>query len=196
MIGYPGGHHGCELERVPASRRGLAPKSSVTDEQLMAAYVAGDAGAFRELFGRYTPQLRALFRDARGQEALDLVQQTFLHLHRARGQYRPALPFRPWLMTIARNLKREQLRRLRRTPSTAALPAEMVNPGASSAETTLELRRALSALDHLPKAEREVIALRSACGLTVAETARQVGSTEAAVKARAHRGYRRLREAV
>ena len=47
--------------------------------------------AFRELFQRYTPLLqRAMARDLRSpEEANDLVQQTFLHLHRSRLDFEP-----------------------------------------------------------------------------------------------------------
>src|SRR5262249_49842299 len=53
---------------------------SRSDEQLMAAYVAGDAAAFRAIFERYAPLLmRAMLRELYvREEANDLVQQTFL----------------------------------------------------------------------------------------------------------------------
>ena len=84
----------------------------------MAAYIAGDAAAFRELFARYSPVLyRMMLRDLRRpEEARDLVQQTFLHLHRARNDFDGRLRFRPWIFTIALNLKREHFRRVRRRP--------------------------------------------------------------------------------
>jgi RNA polymerase sigma-70 factor (ECF subfamily) len=206
MIGHPGGYHGHDLEYVPDSQR--RPFHAArdeghtelgqplpTDEALMQAYAAGDASAFHELFRRYAPRLLALFRCGGSQDASDLVQQTFLQLHRARTSYYPEAPFRPWLMTIARNLRRDHFRRLRRRPiGTEEFAGQsMIAPG-SSAEVVLELKRALRALRDLPAREREVIALRCASGLSVAETALQLGSTEAAVKARAQRGYRRLRE--
>ncbi len=204
MIGHPSAYHGQDVEQVPASvRRGEAAGASVlppelaeqpaSDEALMAAYVAGDATAFRELFRRYAPRLRAALRHESTQDPADLVQQTFLQLHRARARYIQGAPFRPWLMTIARNLKREQIRRWRRQPRTSELPTEELAARTISAETALEVQQALTAVNELPPAERDVLTLHAAAGLSVAETAARHGATEGAVKARAHRAYQRLR---
>lgn len=204
MIGHPSAYHGQDVEQVPASvrqtpiddgsdARATVEPDGTSDEALMAAYVAGDATAFRELFRRYAPRLRAVVRHESTQDPADLVQQTFLQLHRARASYVQGAPFRPWLMTIARNLKREQIRRWRRQPRTAELPTEELAAKTISADRALEVQQALSAVNDLPPAEREVLTLHAAAGLSVAETAARLGATEGAVKARAHRAYQRLR---
>ena len=84
----------------------------------MVAYRRGDADAFRELFIRYTPLLRRWLRRWVFSEELvtDLVQQTFLQVHRARHDFREGAPLRPWVMAIAHNLAREQGRRKSRRP--------------------------------------------------------------------------------
>ncbi|MBN1612092.1 MAG: hypothetical protein JW940_36005 [Polyangiaceae bacterium] len=80
----------------------------VTDEELMLAYRAGDREAFRELFRRYAPRLEPMFRKRVSDPELarDLLQQTFLQLHRARNDYREGAQLRPWLFAIALNLAR------------------------------------------------------------------------------------------
>ena len=85
----------------------------------MAAYVGGDRSAFAVLFERYAPRLlRLMQRDlGRGEDAHDLVQQTFLQLHRARRDFRAGAKLRPWLFTIALNLKRQHFRRQGRRPA-------------------------------------------------------------------------------
>src|SRR5690349_7102953 len=89
-----------------------------SDEELMAAYVAGDRAAFRELFERHSPVLLRVTRRQlpTREEANDLLQQTFLQLHRARLDFDPTQRFKPWFFRIALNLKREHFRRLRRRP--------------------------------------------------------------------------------
>ena len=84
----------------------------------MAAYVAGDRAALDELFQRLAPVLlRVLARQLPNrEEANDLVQQTFLQLHRSRNDFREGARLRPWLFTIAINLKREHFRRVKRRP--------------------------------------------------------------------------------
>lgn len=165
----------------------------------MAAYVRGDRAAFTELFARYAPRLQRLMqRDLGGAEvAHDLVQQTFLQLHRARNDFRPGAKLRPWLFTIALNLKRQHFRRRARRPQTS-LDAEgpgfepvaaRGNPERSANDAQLR-----AALLQLPDAQREVIVLHWFEGMTFREVAQVVGASQAAVKVRAHRGYNRLRE--
>src|SRR3954468_20058724 len=84
----------------------------------MAAYVAGDLAAFRELFDRYAPFLMSMIagQPATRNDVADLVQQTFLQLHRARHAFDPRYKRRPWLLTIALNLRRQEARRKYRRP--------------------------------------------------------------------------------
>jgi RNA polymerase sigma-70 factor, ECF subfamily len=173
----------------------LAPVAS--DEQLMAAYIAGDKAAFRELFQRYAPLLlRAMARDLRSpEEANDLVQQTFLHLHRSRLDFEPGRKLKPWIFTIALNLKREYFRRSKRRHETSLDDDRLAEPfeGPRGQERSDASRETASALRALPVEHREVIELHWFGGLSFAEVAEAVGSTVAAVKVRAHRGYVALR---
>ena len=187
------------------------PAGERTDEQLMAAYVAGDAAAFRVLFQRYGDPLYALVRRrVRGEDdARDLVQQTFLQLHRAREDFRPDARLRPWLFTIAFNLVREHYRRKGRRPEDVVAP-ELLGPLAAGAgvaeapgssppaapdliEQRQRLDRVRAALASLPHAQREVIELHWFEECPYDEVAAIVGASVEAVRVRAHRGYERLR---
>ena len=78
-----------------AASHGLSSARMPSDEALMAAYQGGDAAALRELFRRHGGALLRMFqRDLARPEAEDLVQQTFLQLHRARADYRVGAPLR------------------------------------------------------------------------------------------------------
>jgi RNA polymerase sigma-70 factor, ECF subfamily len=163
----------------------------------MAAYISGEKAAFRELFQRYSPLLqRAMARDLRSsEEANDLVQQTFLHLHRSRLDFEPGRKLKPWIFTIALNLKREYFRRSKRRQETSLEDDRIAEPfegprGQERSDAARETARALSAL---PPDHREVIELHWFGGLSFPEVAEAVGSTVAAVKVRAHRGYVALR---
>ena len=168
-----------------------------TDEELMTAYIAGDMAAFRELFQRYTPLLqRAMARDLRSvEEANDLVQQTFLHLHRSRLDFEPGRKLKPWIFTIALNLKREFFRRSKRRHETSLEDDRIAEPfeGPRGQERSDAARETTRALATLPADHREVIELHWFGGLSFPEVAEAVGSTVAAVKVRAHRGYVALR---
>jgi len=164
----------------------------------MAAYIAGDKAAFRELFRRYAPLLqRAMARDLRSpEEANDLVQQTFLHLHRSRLDFEPGRKLKPWIFTIALNLKREYFRRSKRRYETSLEDDRVAEPfeGPRGQERSDAARETARALQALPAEHREVIELHWFAGLSFPEVAEVVGSTVAAVKVRAHRGYVALRE--
>ena len=74
-----------------------------TDEELMEAYARrGERGAFDQLFRRHAGRLHGFFVRSTGRDdlAADFVQQTFLHVHRARADFRAGAPFRPWLYAV------------------------------------------------------------------------------------------------
>ena len=129
----------------------------------MLAHCAGDSASFGELFARYAPILeRALRRFGPSKDQLaDLVQQTFLQLHRARNDFRHDSELRPWLMTIAFNLAREQFRRARRRPETELdATAEFKLAHQPVEQQLFERRRDLSlALAQLPSNQQEVVRL-------------------------------------
>ncbi len=168
-----------------------------SDEELMEAYVGGDVAALDELFQRYAPVLlRVLGSGLRGRtESQDLLQQTFLQLHRARFDFKQGARVRPWLFTIAMNLKREHFRRVQRRPE-AALELDGRSDPAESARghARLEARQAvILALQQLPPDQAEVIALHWLEGLPFPDVAEVVGASLSAVKVRAHRGYAAMR---
>jgi RNA polymerase sigma factor (sigma-70 family) len=165
---------------------------AVTDEELMARYCEGEEHAFRVLFERYAGLLlRVLSRDLGSEAAAEeLVQQTFLQLHRARFDFDVSQRFKPWILTIALNLKREHFRRRRRRPT-----VELVEAGVPAREQERwEASSSVAwALERLPGDQREVIELYWFEGLSFADVARCLGIGKVAAKVRAHRGYVRLR---
>lgn len=164
----------------------------------MKAYCDGDGRALRELFRRHAPSLTRTMAMHLGSigDAQDVVQATFLNLHRARFDFRPESRLRPWLYTIAYNLMRDHYRYRARRPEDLTEPARY--DASSSTERGPDaglldegVRRALA---RLPENQRDVIVLHWYEGLSFAEIAEIVGAGRSAVKVRAHRGYTRLRE--
>jgi RNA polymerase sigma factor (sigma-70 family) len=168
-----------------------------SDEELMSAYVAGDGAAFRELFDRFAPLLLGVLRRQlrSEEEARDLLQQTFLQLHRARNDFRAGAQLRPWLFTIALNLKREYFRRSARRPEAPLELDGRSDPavGPRGVEQLDAAQALWSALDRIQPDQREVIVLHWFEGLSFPEVSELLGVSVAAVKVRAHRGYVALR---
>jgi RNA polymerase sigma factor (sigma-70 family) len=174
------------------------PSRPDSDEELFAAYVGGDDRAFDDLFSRYAPALLTLMRKQvrKDEDARELVQQTFLHLHRARHDFRPGAALRPWLYTIALNLRREHFRRLgrRREEARELTDRELPRteqPDIGRGETAQQVR---AAIGRLPEGQQVVIHLHWFEGLPFSEVADVLGLSESAAKVRAHRGYKRLKQ--
>ncbi|MGE4130540.1 MAG: RNA polymerase sigma factor [Bdellovibrionales bacterium] len=75
-----------------------------SDEELMSLYQSGDYTAFECLFERHSGRVFQYLKGKVSTEAAkDLLQETFLKVHRSRGQYQTQYPFLPWLFTVARN---------------------------------------------------------------------------------------------
>jgi RNA polymerase sigma-70 factor (ECF subfamily) len=167
-----------------------------SDEELMTEYLGGSSAAFGELFSRYAPMLlRIMRRRLRSAEDADeLVQQTFLQMHRARNDFDAGRKLRPWLMTIAFNLQRELFRKRQRRPE-APLDTEPLAPSSDRTpfEKAVRAEQLRNALASLPEAQRVVIELHWFDELSFPEVAEVLGLTVSAVKVRAHRGYKALR---
>jgi RNA polymerase sigma-70 factor (ECF subfamily) len=197
-------------------RRDLEPAARAEEDERagwMAAAQRGDVGAYECLLTSLLPPLRAFVR-RRGVEASeveDVVQEILLLIHRARHTWRADRPFDPWMWAIARNASTDALRRQSRERSRRDHAAdlfgeggtdieELVAPGAGDPEQQLtgqELAPALTeALSRLPASQREAVELLYVEQLSVAEAAARAGVSPGALKVRAHRGSRALREAL
>ncbi|MCK6473955.1 MAG: sigma-70 family RNA polymerase sigma factor [Planctomycetes bacterium] len=170
----------------------------VRDEALMACFRdAAAEAAFSELVRRHTPRAWrvACALLGRAEAADDAVQESFLRLLRARGQYRDGEPFLPWLLAIVRNACRDELKRPRldRARAAANAPQAAGDPHAQVQQQE-DFRRACAALAQLPAPEREALTLRVHGGLDFAAIAAACGITTDAAKKRVYRGLDALRQ--
>jgi RNA polymerase sigma-70 factor, ECF subfamily len=172
---------------------------SQSDDELMVRYVQGDEHAFNELFRRLAPLVARFLarRGKRSSEIHDLVQETFLHLHRGRNDFRLGDEVRPWLFTIARNLSVDHGRRLRRRPETLADMEryDAVATDACSAlvagEGSLRVKRAVAALS---ARDRSLVTAHFFEGSSFTELERQSGVPASTLRVRAHRACAKLRQ--
>lgn len=167
------------------------------DEALMRRYCCGEDAAFRQLFARHAGRVYGYLHQCTGSRSLaeDLSQQTWLHVHRGRDSFQGGGRFVPWLYAIAANLRRDGVRRDRRRPEDLTAsggvpdhPVELLPPEQEERATAVR-----AALLEIAEEYREVIVLHRWHDLSFAEIAVALGTTEGAVKLRAHRGYLKLR---
>jgi RNA polymerase sigma-70 factor (ECF subfamily) len=174
----------------------------------MERYSKGDEAAFAELYDAVAPHLLGFLRKATrdGGAAEDLMQETLLQMHRARGSFIPGAPVRPWAFAIARRLMIDSARRRRlerRLFSDAPADDWMTHEPTAAMATADELLharrlewRVQQRLDALPEAQRTAYQLLQQEGLSLKGAAEVLGTSVSAVKLRVHRAYKALRAVV
>jgi RNA polymerase sigma-70 factor (ECF subfamily) len=166
----------------------------------MAAYQAGELAAFESLYDSLAPKLRAYLLSLTWsrQRAEDLLQESFLQLHRSRHTYRRGRPVLPWAFAIARHvflMDRRAARRKARyeTLAPAELPEVPVPAAVEKLAAASLVREALSRLDG---DRREAVVLHHVFGLSFAEIGSLLGIRAGTAKLRAHRAIHALRKAL
>jgi RNA polymerase sigma-70 factor (ECF subfamily) len=166
-----------------------------SDAELIQRTADGDRSAFDDLYRRYARPVFGLALRRLGDRggAEDAVQETFASVWRSAASYKPDRgPGAPWLYAVARNAIVDRARRR------ADLPAELPDRAASgpeppeSAEQSWVAWRVHRALEELPAAEQEVIALAYWSGLSQTEVAAFLGLPLGTVKTRTRSALARL----
>lgn len=127
----------------------------------------------------------------------DLLQETFLRIHRNLGRLHEADRLAAWVYQIARNVVRDHFRRAVQAP----VALGDADPAGECDDPLHELRcRGAQWLDEmigtLPDGYREAVRLAEIEGQTQQEVANQVGITLSGAKSRVQRGRAMLREAL
>ena len=174
------------------------------DAELMLAFGRGDEAAFDRLFsrwgGRLLGYLQRMVSDMATAE--ELVQETFLRVHRARDRYQPEARFSTWLYRIATNLALNELRRPRRKRPHASVddeqaPLPLVAGGAGPealAQARLEARDLERELERLPERQRMALWLSAVEGFSYAEVAEALETSNKSVKSLVHRARATIAE--
>ncbi len=174
---------------------------------LMKRYCEGDRRAFEELYAATAPALLRYLVRLSGQlsTAEDLLQQSFLKLHRARASYIEGAAPLPWMYTIAHRTFLDQARKNKRSkvvdvggelPEQAADLQGKPHEGGDAHDNSEELHRTMEALQSLPPSQRQAVVLIKLDGKTMQEAAQIAGTSTGAMKVRAHRGYEALRKSL
>ena len=181
-----------------------------SDAALMLRVKRGDRAAFTALVEKYKqPVVNFVCRSLRDEaESEDLAQNVFLQVYKSRARYERTAKFSTWLITIARNLCLNEIRRRSRHPAESLeethadnedqpqrqyedkkvfLPVENVLHG--------ELARKIEeALADLPENQRTAILLCRQDELSYEEIAKILGCSLSATKSLIHRGRETLKE--
>ncbi len=190
-----GVHSGPALVSLPAAVEAL------TDHELMIAVRAGEIRQLGELFERYHRRLYGFFVRLTNQRSAseDLVQIVFYRILKYRHTYRDEGKFSAWIYHLARKVAADHFRKHAAAPASAD-PADLYkhpdpdpqpSEQAATAEDVTLLRTALA---RLPLEHREVLVLARLQHLEHKEIARLLDCSVGAVKVRAHRALKELRD--
>jgi RNA polymerase sigma-70 factor (ECF subfamily) len=192
---------------MPEESRSDAAPSDVLSS-VMDRYARGEDLAFDDLYRLGGPRVRGFLLRLCGDLALadDLMQETFIRVHRGRGSFAAGAAALPWMLAIARNALRDHARRAQVRPGTrpadrnAGEPLQREAPPDARGDEVLAGQEMLevvrSTLQDLPALQREAFVLLRFEGMSVSEAAQVLGTTEGAVKVRAFRASEALREAL
>lgn len=176
-------------------------------DKAMSEYASGNASAFEVVYEAVAPRLASyLHRHLRDKILIeDAIQQTFLHMHRARGTFIDGAAVLPWAFGILRRLMIDFARKKPReeylevadggSVGGVVLAASVAN--GEEVVTAQETEARLSdAYKRLTEPQRAAYDLVTAEGMSHAEAAGILGTTVTGVKLRVHRVYLTLRAAV
>ncbi|OGO19214.1 MAG: RNA polymerase subunit sigma-70 [Chloroflexi bacterium RBG_16_50_11] len=134
-------------------------------------------------------------------EAEDMTQQVFLNALQAISSYREkGMPFSSWLYRIAHNQVVDHYRK-KSKHATVPLDESLPLPAADGdpkylVEKKVEIDEVITATKQLTPLQQEVISLRFASELSIAEVAGAMGKSEGAIKALQHSAIVALRKAL
>lgn len=169
------------------------------EESLVRRAQQRDEGAFAQLYeGHFDKIYRYVtLRIGDRTEAEDLTQQVFVKALQSISSFKwKGIPFSAWLFRIAHNQVVDYFRKKKKyttAPLNESLRGSDINPQLA-VERKLDIEQLLSATKQLTEAQREVISLRFASELSIAQVARIMGKSEGAVKALQHSAIVALRK--
>jgi RNA polymerase sigma-70 factor (ECF subfamily) len=181
------------------------------DAAVIAQARGGDSEAFRLLVERHSRAVYQLaFRvTGNAQDAEDVVQETFLKVHKQLGRFEARSSFGTWLHRIAMNCsvdllrgrpKREQAEESETLELMGSDQATATSPVATSPERLAASSevgdRVRAAMNRLTSLERAVFVLRHFEGYSIEEIGRQLGMRESATKHSVFRAVKKMRMAL
>jgi len=163
----------------------------LADEELMVFYQNGSTHAFDLLYKRHSSRVfEFLRRRTNPQNAGDLLQESFLKLHKARHQYSGKYPFLPWLFTITRNVLYDHAR-LKETKLSRNSVSEVEElADHEKVDTGADLQPFLVAL---PEAQRRAVELRYLQDWSFERIAAEMQTTPINIRQIVNRGLKKIR---
>lgn len=113
--------------------------------EIVARVLSGELEQYREIVRAYEADVFRIAAPALGSRsaAEDVTQEVFITAYRRLDTFDPTQPFRPWILGIAANLVRNELRRMSRETSRLELYSHYIDTMAGG-DRSLESHRAVA----------------------------------------------------
>ena len=168
------------------------------EHELMVQVQEGNETAFREIVRIYKDRIVNFLCQLTGdyQKAVELSQETFMRVYFKAHRYRPIAPLSSWIYSIASNLAKTEMKKMRRVPLISieeiqnSLPIE--GEGSNPSESSL-IRKLRAALDSLHPRYRIPVILKDIEGFSQEEIAQILKKPLGTIKARISRGREYLK---
>ena len=190
----------------------MSGKAHNTDDELMAAFIVGEAAAMEALYLRYRQSIYSWLLRMTGNaaEAEDIYQDVWLKVIRSASNYRSG-NFKAWLWQIVRNKTTDRMRK--KSPSLVldapvcaddegehTVVDQLTDDAAADALMQIEESErkcaVCDAIDALPTAQKEVVLLRINGELSFKEIADMLAAPIGTVLARMHNAVKNLKAAL
>jgi RNA polymerase sigma-70 factor, ECF subfamily len=179
----------------------------ISADEAMSRYAQGDDAAFDAVYEDVAPRLtRYLRRHVREKTRMeDILQQTFLQMHAARGTFILGAEVVPWAFAIARRLVIDASRSRKREELLAVDDEDLSDRGGiamavASSEELVQAQQAgerlAAAYERLTEPQRTAFELVKIDGLPYAQAAAVLGTTVSGIKLRVYRVHSALRGAL
>jgi RNA polymerase sigma-70 factor (ECF subfamily) len=178
---------------------------SARQEELARRIQQGEREAFAELVGLFQKKVFTLafgfFRNR--EDALEIVQETFMRVYEKIGTYRPEQSLQSWIYRVARNLcvdyYRKYTKKRKLEQDFAGVPERQL-ASADNCQATYESRQLAAAIDlaveDLSLRQKEVFILKYRQGMKLIQVADTMAISLGTVKALHHRALNRIRREV
>ena len=175
--------------------------SELSDEELMLAYVEGDAAAFEVLYTRHKQAVyRYLLRMCNNAAICDeLFQDVWLKLIKSRTSYSVQARFTTWLYTLAHNHFIDYYRKQKNVKENIAidteeLAARTAHEPEQAVSTGQSMNKLLQLIDALPDEQKQAFLLKEETGMSVVEIAEVMSVNQETAKSRLRYAIKKLRE--
>lgn len=170
----------------------------ISDKSLYASFLEGDRGSFEELVLRHRHgMVYFLMSYVKSYEtAEDLVQEVFAYIYLNPKRYSKDYEFKTYLYMLGKRRAIDYIRKETRQEKVSL--EESISIAQNSLEDAVHLRRNAADLKRylhdLSPEDQKVISLIDLTGLSLAETAKIMEKSVAAVKVQSHRAKKRLKK--